>query len=88
MPRSLAEIQPVRRGLTAAEHAPGRSEGAVGGSGSALTLTGSGDGAAGLAVAPGGGDRCCAAAGTAARIAATARAKAVNLLTAWLVRVK
>src|SRR5436190_18766782 len=40
-------LQPVRCGLTEREHDPGSSDGAVGGSGSSVTLTGSGFGGGG-----------------------------------------
>src|SRR6476661_5901920 len=46
--KAFAEMHPVLRGLTAVVHDPAVSEGAVGGSGSSLTLTGSGVGAGGL----------------------------------------
>jgi hypothetical protein len=48
IPWSVPEIQPVPCGLTADVQTPGASEGAVGGNGNSLIITGSGFGAGGL----------------------------------------
>ena len=68
MPNGPALRQPVPCGLTTAEHAPGASEGAVGGRGSSLIATDSGFGAGGFSRTSGSCDSSQAGAALAVEV--------------------
>jgi hypothetical protein len=71
MPLSLAVMQPVPRGLIAAEQVPGASVGAVGGNGREVRMTGSGAGGRGAGLAA---ELCIVPLASRAASAVTARA--------------